>query len=215
MILVTKAERIALVHATINQLKSIYPDARCALFHKTPFQLLIATILSAQTTDEKVNQVTPKLFQKYPDSKRLAQAKLSDVENIVSSINYYRTKAKNIIETARMIELNYAGEVPRRLEQLIELPGVGRKTANVVLGNAFGIASGIVVDTHVSRLSRRLGWTRQKDPEKIDSVLQKLVSEEDWILVSHLLIYHGRKVCKARNPQCQICDLSSLCLRRI
>jgi len=212
---VTKAERIALVRTTIEKLKTLYPDAHCALYYKTPFQLLIATILSAQTTDEKVNQITPTLFRKFPDPRRLAQAKLPDVEKILSSINYYKTKAKNIIQTARILNLKYGGEVPCTVEQLIELPGVGRKTANVVLGNAFGIASGIVVDTHVGRLSRRLGWTRQKDPEKIDNLLQKLVAKEDWILVSHLLIYHGRRVCMARNPKCQICELSSLCLRRI
>jgi len=215
VILVTKAERIALVRTTIEKLKTLYPDAHCALYYKTPFQLLIATILSAQTTDEKVNQITPTLFRKFPDPRRLAQAKLPDVEKILSSINYYKTKAKNIIQTARILNLKYGGEVPCTVEQLIELPGVGRKTANVVLGNAFGIASGIVVDTHVGRLSRRLGWTRQKDPEKIDNLLQKLVAKEDWILVSHLLIYHGRRVCMARNPKCQICELSSLCLRRI
>jgi endonuclease-3 len=212
---VKKAERIKWVNETIAKLKKLYPDAHCALYYKTPFQLLIATILSAQTTDEKVNQVTPELFKIYPDSKTLAQANVAKVESLISSINYYKTKAKNIIASSKMLEERFKGEVPTQIEHLLKLPGVGRKTANVVLGNAFNIASGIVVDTHVGRLSRRLGWTRQTDPEKVDFILQNLIPKPDWIIVSHLLIYHGRKICMARNPQCQICDLSSLCLRRI
>lgn len=211
----TKAEKVTWVTNVISKLKSLYPDAHCALHHETPFQLLVATALSAQTTDEKVNQVTPILFQHYPDSKSLSQARVSHVETILSSLNYYKTKAKNCVRAAGLIEERFGGRVPQSLEELIELPGVGRKTANVVLGNAFSIASGIVVDTHVGRLSRRIGWTRLTDPEKVDSALQKWVPKSDWILVSHLLIYHGRQICGARSPQCQICELASLCLRRI
>lgn len=211
----TRADRTQWINKSISKLKILYPDAHCSLLHKTPFQLLIATMLSAQTTDEKVNQVTVQLFEDYPTSADLAGADLLEVEARISSINYYKTKAKNIIATAQILESNYNGVVPQDLEKLIELPGVGRKTANVVLGNAFNIASGIVVDTHVGRLSRRLGWTRQTDPQRVDSTLQRFISKKDWIMVSHVLIYHGRKVCMARNPQCHHCELASLCLRRI
>lgn len=209
---VTKTER---VHKTLQKLKQLYPDAHCALIHETPFQLLIATMLSAQTTDEKVNQLTPALFQSYPDAKALSKADPHKVEPLIREINYYKTKSRHLVETAKLLVSLHGGQVPRSMEELVQLPGVGRKTANVVLGNAFGIASGVVVDTHVGRLSRRLGWTHHVDPVKVDSALQRLVPKQDWILVSHLLIYHGRQVCLARSAHCESCKLSSLCLRRI
>lgn len=207
-----KAESAPLI---LKQLKKIYPDARCALNYETPFQLLIATLLSAQTTDEKVNQVTPSLFKDYPTPFQMSQAPLEDVENKIRSVNYYKTKAKHILQTSEILTHTFNQILPQTIEELITLPGVGRKTANVVLGNAFGITSGIVVDTHVGRLSRRMGWTKQESPEKVEGDLKKIIKKSDWILISHLLIYHGRQKCLARNPKCQECQLKSLCLRRL
>lgn len=210
--LVTKLER---AQALLPKLKKLYPDAHCALIHQNAFQLLVATLMSAQTTDEKVNQVTPALFKTYPDCYSMAQADVVKVEVLINQINYYKTKARHLIEMSQLLVTQFGGEVPAHLEKLISLPGVGRKTANVVLGNAFGIASGVVVDTHVGRLSRRIGLTKQQDPEKVNQELQKLFPKKDWVQLSHWLIYHGRQVCSARAPNCTDCQLQSLCLRRI
>ncbi|MGA0848563.1 MAG: endonuclease III [Chthoniobacterales bacterium] len=192
-------------------LRKTYPDAHCELNHAGPFQLLVATILSAQCTDVRVNMVTPALFEKYPDAKALAAAKQEDVEHLIRSTGFFRNKAKNLIAAAKAIAQQHSGEVPKDLETLTNLPGVGRKTANVVLGNAYGIEAGIVVDTHVARLSQRLGLTKQKDPVKIEKDLIKVIPQDTWTLWSHLLIWHGRRRCMARNPDCPSCELNSLC----
>ncbi len=192
-------------------LRKTYPDAHCELDHDGPFQLLVATILSAQCTDVRVNMVTPALFKKYPNAKTLAAAKQEDVEHLIRSTGFFRNKAKNLIAAAKAIAQRHSGEVPKDLETLTNLPGVGRKTANVVLGNAYGIEAGIVVDTHVARLSQRLGLTKQKDPVKIEKDLVKVIPQDSWTLWSHLLISHGRRRCMARNPDCPSCELSSLC----
>jgi endonuclease-3 len=204
-------KKSAPVAKTVELLKKHYPDAHCALDHSNPFELLVATILSAQCTDERVNKTTPALFAKYPTPQKLSKADVNDVERLLISINFYKNKSKNIIAMAQMLVDQHGGEVPRELEQLVKLAGVGRKTANVVLGNAFNIASGIVVDTHVARLSQRLGWTKNADPVKIEQDLIQLIKKEDWVLIAHLLISHGRKTCKARNPDCLNCFLFDLC----
>jgi endonuclease-3 len=202
-------------HARASELLQIlrqtYPDAHCELHHDGPFQLLVATILSAQCTDVRVNMVTPALFQKYPDAQSLAAAQQADVEDLIRSTGFFRSKAKNLIATAQALVAHHDGEVPRDLEALTHLPGVGRKTANVVLGNAYGIEAGIVVDTHVGRLSQRLGLTKQKDPVKIEKDLIKVIPQDTWTLWSHLLIWHGRRRCMARNPDCPHCELRPLC----
>jgi endonuclease-3 len=192
-------------------LRKTYPDAHCELDHDGPFQLLVATILSAQCTDVRVNMVTPALFKKYPDAKSLAAAKQEDVEELIRSTGFFRNKARNLIAAAKAIAQQHHGEVPIDLETLTNLPGVGRKTANVVLGNAFGIEAGIVVDTHVARLSQRLGLTKQKDPVKIERDLVKVIPQDTWTLWSHLLISHGRRRCMARSPDCPHCELCDLC----
>jgi len=188
-----------------------YPDAHCELTFENPFQLSVATILSAQTTDERVNMTTPELFRRYPDAEALANAQQEDVEEIVRSTGFFRNKARNIIGFARGLMADHGGEVPRTMDELKVLPGVGRKTANVVLGNAFGIDEGVVVDTHVKRLSTLLRFTREKTPEKIEPDLMKVFPRERWTLLSHLLIWHGRRVCDARKPRCEACALSHLC----
>jgi len=195
----------------LTRLLAAYPDARCALDHRTPFELLCATILSAQCTDARVNLVTPTLFARYPNPAALARANPSDVERIIQSTGFFRNKTRSLIGMARALVANHGGEVPRTMEELRVLPGVGRKTANVVLGNAFGINEGITVDTHVSRLSRLLGLTRHEDPVKIEQDLMPLFPRDHWALVSHLLIFHGRRVCVARRPRCAECVLSDLC----
>lgn len=195
----------------LAKLKAEYPDAHCALDHRTPFELLAATILSAQCTDVRVNLVTPALFLKYPTARDLAAARVEDVEHLVRSTGFFRNKTKSLIGMATAVAERHGGEVPRDMEQLRVLPGVGRKTANVVLGNAFGINDGVVVDTHVTRLSGLLGVSKQKNPEKIERDLMALIPRDDWTLVSHLLIYHGRQVCIARRPQCARCVLARLC----
>jgi endonuclease-3 len=192
-------------------LHKAYPDADCALDHETPFQLLIATILSAQCTDERVNLVTKVLFKKYPTPQLLAKAPLADVESIIHSAGFYHQKALSLIATSRVLLEKHGGEVPREMDHLLELRGVARKTANVVLGTCYGIAEGVVVDTHVKRLSYRLGFTRQTDPVKVEKELMDIVPEKDWIWISHALINHGRQVCKAINPQCPSCPLEALC----
>lgn len=195
-------------------LKTHYPDAHCALHFSNPFELLVATILSAQCTDERVNLATPEVFRQWPDPKSMSKAKIEKMEKALSSINFYKNKSRNLIQTAQLLVEKFNSEVPQTIEELIELPGVGRKTANVVLGNAFGLITGVVVDTHVGRLSRRLGWTRSEDPIKIELDLMKKIPSQDWIMISHYLISHGRSLCKARNPSCDDCFLQSHCLKK-
>ena len=187
-----------------------YPDARCELDFNSPLELLIATVLSAQCTDIRVNAVTPVLFNRFPTLETLAAAKLSEVEEIIYSTGFFRSKAKNIKELANRILNDFGGEVPNDLSQLITLPGVGRKTANVVLGNAFGIP-GLTVDTHFGRLSRRFGWSKATDPVKVENDVAKLIPEKEWTLLSHKLIWHGRRICHSRKPECGICPLAKLC----
>lgn len=195
-------------------LKRTYPDAHCALHFKTPLELLIATILSAQCTDERVNQVTPALFARCPDAASLAAISQSELEKIIHSTGFYRAKARSLRACAASLVADHQGKVPKTMEALHKLAGVGRKTANVVLGNAFGLAEGVVVDTHVGRLCRRMGLTRHLDPVKVESALVRLIPKEDWTLVSHLLIAHGRKRCNARKPDCAKCELQKLCPQR-
>jgi len=195
-------------------LKRTYPDAHCALHFTTPLELLIATILSAQCTDERVNQVTPALFARCPDAASLAAISQKELEKIIHSTGFYRAKARSLRSCAASLVADHQGKVPRTMEALHKLAGVGRKTANVVLGNAFGLAEGVVVDTHVGRLSRRMGLTRHLDPVKVESALVRLIPKEDWTLVSHLLIAHGRKRCNARKPDCAQCELKKLCPQR-
>jgi endonuclease-3 len=192
-------------------LSTQYPDAHCELDYRNAYQLAVATILSAQTTDVRVNMVTPVLFERYPNPAALASAQQEDVEEIVRSTGFFRNKAKNIIGFARALMAEHDGEVPRTLDQLAALPGVGRKTANVILGNAFGLDEGVVVDTHVKRLSARLGFTRHDDPVKIEQELMKLFPQGSWTMLSHRLIWHGRRVCEARRPRCEECIVSRLC----
>lgn len=187
-----------------------YPDARCELDFNSPLELLIATVLSAQCTDIRVNAVTPVLFNRFPTLETLAAAKLSEVEEIIYSTGFFRSKAKNIKELANRILNDFGGEVPNDLSQLVTLPGVGRKTANVVLGNAFGIP-GLTVDTHFGRLSRRFGWSTATDPVKVENDVAKLIPEKEWTLLSHKLIWHGRRICHSRKPECGICPLAKLC----
>jgi endonuclease-3 len=199
------------VRRVISTLKKEYPDARCSLDHTSPLELLVATILSAQCTDERVNLVTADLFRKYRTWEDYASAPASELERDIHSTGFFRNKAKSIQGACKMIGERYGGRVPESMEELLELPGVARKTANVVLGNAFGIASGVVVDTHVARLSERLGFSSEKAPEKIERDLASLVPRADWIIFPHLLIAHGRKVCKARTPLCGECPVAKLC----
>ena len=199
----------------IKRLKKAYPDAHCALNHTTPFELLIATILSAQCTDARVNIVTADLFRKYRGPEDFDRASPAELERDIHSTGFFRNKTKSIKSASRRILENYNGEVPRKMEDLLSLGGVARKTANVVMGNAFGIASGVVVDTHVSRLSQRLGLTISTTPEKIESDLQELVPKRNWIMFPHWLISHGRAVCKAQRPNCPGCVLADICPSRI
>lgn len=194
-----------------HRLRKIYPDAHCELNHSNAYELLLATILSAQCTDARVNMVTPALFKKYPTPQKLARAPLEDVEEVIKSINFFRNKSKSLIGCAQMLVERHKGEVPRTVEELSDLPGVGRKTANVVLGNAFNINTGIVVDTHVKRTTNLLGLTRQQDPVKIEIDLMKLFPNEYWTELSHLLIFLGRRTCIARRPQCDLCCLKDIC----
>ena len=198
--------------ATIyDRLVAHYPDAHCALDFKSPFQLLIATILSAQCTDKRVNMVTPALFKRYPTPAALADAKLEDVEEMIKSTGFFRNKAKSLVGMATGIEEKHGGAVPNEMDDLVKLPGVGRKTANVVLGNAFDRNEGVVVDTHVSRVTQRLGLTTETDPVKIEQDLIKLFPRDQWTLLSHLFIEHGRTICEARRPKCEVCFLNDLC----
>ncbi len=194
----------------LEQLRQGYPDARTELEFGTPFELLIATILSAQATDVSVNAATPKLFQKYPTAAKLAKATPEQVEPLIRTIGLYRNKAKNIVATARALIETFAGEVPNDFEAIQTLPGVGRKTANVVLSNAYG-RPGIAVDTHVGRLARRLGFSKEDNPDKVEMDLEKLFPIDDWIFLHHALILHGRRVCDARKPKCETCELLEHC----
>lgn len=195
----------------IARLKKAYPDAQCSLNHTNAFELLIATILSAQCTDERVNIVTADLFRKYRSCEDYVNVPPAELERDIHSTGFFRNKTKSIQGACKKMLEEHGGQVPNDVERLLALPGVARKTANVVLGNAFGVASGVVVDTHVARLSYLLGLTREKQPEKIERDLMKLVPKKDWIDFSHLLIYHGRRVCKARKPDCWNCAVESLC----
>ncbi|MCB1198166.1 MAG: endonuclease III [Deltaproteobacteria bacterium] len=195
----------------LQGLAKLFPNPDCALIHDGPFQLLIATILSAQCTDERVNMVTPPLFAKYPTPEKMAHASLQSLETLVKSTGFYRAKAKSLQSTAQDIVSRHHGQVPNTMHDLIQLRGVGRKTANVVLGNAFGKNVGVVVDTHVGRLSRKFGFTKHKDPIKVEKDLMKLVPQEDWTVISHRMIMHGRTTCKARKPLCGVCKLHHLC----
>lgn len=192
-------------------LQATYPDAHCELDYQSPFQLLIATILSAQSTDKRVNLVTPVLFERFPTPAALAEAELSEIENIIHATGFFRQKAKFLLATARALENEHAGAVPDSLAKLTRLPGVARKTANVVLGECFGASEGVVVDTHVRRLSQRLGLTSEEDPVKIERDLQALYPPAQWVLLSHLLIWHGRRLCSARKPNCSACPIAHLC----
>jgi endonuclease III len=203
-----KAERAKTI---LSRLKREYPDARCALHHGDAYQLLVATILSAQCTDARVNMVTPAFFARYPSPEALARADRGEVEEIIRSTGFFRNKTRSLIGMAQALVADHRGQVPRTMEQLRILPGVGRKTANVVLGNAFGINEGVTVDTHVTRLSRLLGLTRHDDAVKIEQDLMPLFPREEWALLSHLLIFHGRQVCIARRPRCPECVLADLC----
>ncbi len=206
-----RAARGVRIGPILEALKAAYPDAHCALDHRTPFELLVATILSAQCTDVRVNMVTPALFARYPTARTLAGAEQDEVESVIRSTGFFRAKAGNLIGMAQALVANHGGEVPASMEALQALPGVGRKTANVVLGNAFGRNEGVTVDTHVTRLSNLLRLTTHNDPVKIERDLMRLVPRDDWTLVSHLLISHGRAVCIARRPRCAECVLSPLC----
>jgi len=199
------------VRAITAELRRLYPDARTSLNFTNPFELLIATQLSAQCTDERVNIVTADLFKKYRSVEDYAIVSQEELEQDIRSTGFYRNKAKNIRAASQRIITNYGGEVPRTMEDLLTLPGVARKTANVVLGNAFGIVVGFVVDTHIGRLARRFGWTTNEDPVKVEQDLMRLIPQQDWLDLSHLMIYHGRAICLARKPLCEKCTLAKLC----
>ena len=197
----------------VRRLNKEYRDPKCSLTHRDPLQLLVATILSAQCTDERVNMVTPALFAKYPDAESLATAPIRSLEKLIKSTGFFRNKAKNIKACCQTLVKDHNGQVPADLDALVALDGVGRKTAHVVMGNAFGIASGVVVDTHVTRISNRLGMTDQKDAVKIERELEKQLPRKEWIDFTHRIISHGRKVCKARKPDCDACVLEDVCPR--
>ena len=207
----SKAARAERATAILSRLQREYPDARCALDHGDAYQLLVATILSAQCTDARVNLVTPTFFARYPSPEALARADRAAVEEIIRSTGFFRNKTRSLIGMAQALVADHRGDVPRTMEELRVLPGVGRKTANVVLGNAYGINEGVTVDTHVIRLSRLLGLTRHDDPVKIEQDLMPLFPRDRWALLSHLLIFHGRQVCIARRPRCPECVLADLC----
>jgi endonuclease-3 len=204
--------RISTVHAveTLDLLEATYPEAHCALVHDNPWQLLVATILSAQCTDIRVNQVTPELFRRYPDPHSMATANQAEIEALVRSTGFFRNKAKNLIGCAMELVRCHDSDVPEKMPALVSLPGVGRKTANVILGNAFGIP-GMVVDTHVGRIARRLGWTKAKDAEKIERDLCALLPAERWTQAAHVLIFHGRQCCRAQMAWCSVCPVVGRC----
>lgn len=202
------------IKKTVSLLKKYHPSAYCALSHKNPVQLMVATILSAQCTDKRVNEVTKMLFKKYPTAKKFAEANLKELEKEIYSTGFFRSKAQKIKGACQKIQNEFKGKVPNRLEDLLTLPGVGRKTAHVILGTAFNISSGVVVDTHVRRLSNRLNFTNSEDPTKIEKDLCDLLPKTNWIYFSHALILHGREVCKSRVPRCNTCFLEELCPKR-
>jgi endonuclease-3 len=210
----SKADKQAQATIILERLTREYPDAHCELDHRNAFELLCATILSAQCTDKRVNMVTPALFARYPDAHALAAAAQGDVEAIIQSTGFFRSKAKNLIGMAQQLVADHGGAVPPEMAKLVVLPGVGRKTANVILGNAFGLDEGIVVDTHVQRLSGKLGLTRETDAVKIEQALIPLFPRASWTVLSHLLIWHGRRVCDARKPRCGECVLADVCPSR-
>lgn len=195
----------------VRRLRADYPDAECALVHDTPLQLLVATILSAQCTDARVNLVTKELFRTHPTAESLARMPLEELEKAVQSTGFFRNKAKNIQACCQQLVEKYEGQVPKELDALVELPGVGRKTANVVLGTAFGLATGVVVDTHVGRISRRLGLTEEKDPVKVERDLMEVLPRKEWVMFSHRMIHHGRQICVARRPKCEQCSMRKFC----
>ncbi len=195
----------------VKRLAADYPDVTCALENETPFQLLVATILSAQCTDARVNMVTPVLFGKWPSAAELATAPIKAIEKVIQSTGFFRNKAKNIKACSQALMAGHDGQVPRDMEQLVALPGVGRKTANVVLGTAYGLATGVVVDTHVTRISRRLGLTKHTDANKIEQDLMRLVPQKEWVDFAHRLIHHGRRICAARKPKCELCSMNEFC----
>lgn len=206
-LLEAKTEKAAVI---CGELAKLYPDAKCSLDYQNPLQLLIATILSAQCTDERVNKVTPALFARYPTAESLAVAPQAEVEKLIQSTGFFRNKAKSIRGACAKIVADHDGEVPRTMEELLELPGVARKTANVVLGNAYGVP-GLPVDTHVGRLSRRMGLSEHENPVKVEADLMSLLPAKEWTMFSHRMIYHGRQVCMARSPRCPSCDIQQLC----
>lgn len=209
----TQAAKIARARKILAGLKKTYPDAHCELDHTNPLELLVATILSAQCTDKRVNIVTADLFKKYRSAADYAQASLADLEQAIKTTGFFRNKAKSLKTCCEALVEKHRGQVPRTMEELTQLGGVGRKTANVVLGNAFGVNCGVVVDTHVARLSQRLGLTKEKSPEKIEQELMELVPQEQWTMFSHWLIWHGRRRCYARSPECSDCEVGDLCPR--
>jgi endonuclease III len=196
---------------TFERLRAAHPDAHCELRHKNAFELLIATVLSAQSTDVGVNKATPALFAKWPDAESLARAPIDEVERAVATLGMFRQKAKRITELSKLLVEKHGGQVPDRLEALTQLPGVGRKTANVVLGVWFGKAEGVVVDTHVQRISQRLGWTKHDSPEEIELDLMKKLPKASWDAVAHVLIFHGRRICNAQRPDCEHCPVNDVC----
>lgn len=210
----TAAERQQRVGEILKRLDKMYPGATCALHHRNPWELLVATILSAQCTDKRVNQVTPELFAKYPTPQDFAAVRPEVLAQDIRSTGFFNNKAKSIVGAAKRITTEFSGQVPKTIEELLTVPGAARKTANVVLGTAYGIASGIVVDTHVQRIARRLDLTKQSDPVKIEQDLMKIIPRNNWILFSHQIILHGRALCVARNPKCAECDLNPVCYAR-
>src|SRR5579862_1694538 len=208
------AERRARVNEILRRLDEMYPDVTCALTHRSPWELLVATILSAQSTDKTVNQVTPGLFKKYPTIQDFAALRPEVLARDIHSTGFFNNKAKSVVGAAKKILADFDGQVPRTMEQMLTIPGAARKTSNVVLGTAYGIASGVVVDTHVQRISRRLDLTKNTDPVKIERDLVKVIPQEKWILFSHQIIHHGRALCYARKPRCAECQLEPVCYAR-
>ena len=208
---ISARELPAYAREVFTRLERAHPDAHCELDHETPLQLLVATILSAQCTDKRVNMVTPQLFQRLPTAAALADAPPEQLEDLIRSTGFFRNKTKSLIGVGKALVERHEGQVPDSMEELVQLPGVGRKTANVILGNAFSKNEGVVVDTHVARVSQRLGLTKHTDPVKIEQDLMKLFPRDKWALLSHLLIFHGRRICEARLPKCEICPLNDIC----